>query len=264
MIILHAGFHKTATSTVQQALRDHRDDLPDWHIALEEDLPEIAATTRAYSVGGDPFELTLLHALALDWAHEHPAENLLISCESLAGEMPGRVGGAANYNRGGDLIKCLARAFQRSYPQNPMVAYLSTRAPQSWLESLHWQCTRQATMTEDFATFSARMAPNADLAAQAAAIRAASTIPVIDRAIEDLDNPLSPLLDLMGISDQRRVAFTAPKRMNTRPTHVDCIALADQFAMLNRSGRSVSELRTDRQSIMAKIWQQKPKAQAPV
>lgn len=86
-VIVHPGFHKTGTSSVQRALRAGRTDLaPLWQIGLEEDFPDAAAAARAYSLRRDPLDLGLFQQALADWIETLDlagAEGLLLSCELL-------------------------------------------------------------------------------------------------------------------------------------------------------------------------------------
>ena len=57
-IIIHAGFHKTGTSTIQATLRENREAMKK-HVALRLrwHMKDLVAATRGYSTWRDPLTL---------------------------------------------------------------------------------------------------------------------------------------------------------------------------------------------------------------
>ncbi len=53
-IVIHAGFHKTGTTTVQQTLKAHATVLaPHLQVVLREDMEAVCEAARAYSLAPD-------------------------------------------------------------------------------------------------------------------------------------------------------------------------------------------------------------------
>ncbi|HEY0212300.1 MAG TPA: hypothetical protein VGC40_01745 [Paenirhodobacter sp.] len=271
-VIIHAGFHKTGTSTVQQTLRAHRDDLaPRWRLGLEADFADAAASGRAYSVGRSALDLGLFQGALADWLDGLDltgAEGLLISCESLVGEMPGRIGGAPDYGRGTTLMPAMIAAIRAVLGARTAVhVHLSTRAPGPWLESLHWQLTRGGAVDQDFTPFATRMRPAADLEAHARAIAAAiAPDPLTHMALETCatlpQGPLTPILDLMAMPPAQR-AQLRPTPANARPTGIDRIALANHFAAINRAGHSRDAAMALKRALLRPVWADQPQETHP-
>lgn len=262
-VIVHPGFHKTGTSSVQRALRAGRTDLaPLWQIGLEEDFPDAAAAARAYSLRRDPLDLGLFQQALADWIETLDlagAEGLLLSCESLMGEIPGPPDGARDYSAGPDLAAALVEVLHAGFgPDVAVTLHLSTRDGAGWLESLHWQLVRGGLVDERFGAFARRMRGHADLAAQARAIAAAvAPVPVQIAPLAEMtgpEGPLGPLLDLMGWPAARRQAFQALPRVNARPPHVDRLHLANRFARINRRVEGREAAKAVKQRMMARIW----------
>ena len=86
-IVLHAGFHKTGTTTVQNALKTNRSTLaPEIHILLKNDLTGLIGATKGYSSSLDPLDLALISfetAQVAQTLRDHHA--VIISAESLCG-----------------------------------------------------------------------------------------------------------------------------------------------------------------------------------
>lgn len=262
-VIVHPGFHKTGTSSVQRALRAGRTDLaPLWQIGLEEDFPDAAAAARAYSLRRDPLDLGLFQQALADWIETLDlagTEGLLLSCELLMGEIPGPPDGARDYSAGPDLAAALVEVLHAGFgPDVAVTLHLSTRDGAGWLESLHWQLVRGGLVDERFGAFARRMRGHADLAAQARAIAAAvAPVPVQIAPLAEMtgpEGPLGPLLDLMGWPAARRQAFQALPRVNTRPPHVDRLHLANRFARINRRVEGREAAKAVKQRMMARIW----------
>ena len=84
-LILHAGFHKTGTSTVQQVLRTNRATLKK-HLALrlKPQMKDLLHATRGYSTWRDPVSLAKAQARFSDLLTGLPGmprRTLVISAE---------------------------------------------------------------------------------------------------------------------------------------------------------------------------------------
>ena len=93
-IIIHAGFHKTGTSSVQQVLRANRPLLqPELAMRLKGQIPDLMHATRGYSTWRN--DLTLVKAAkrfgaVLDGLVAMPKRALLLSAEEFSGYMKER------------------------------------------------------------------------------------------------------------------------------------------------------------------------------
>ena len=90
-VIIHAGFHKTGTSSLQQVLRANRPLLqPELAMRLKGQMPDLTHATRGYSTWRD--DLTLVKAATrfgavLDGLVAMPKRALLLSAEEFSGYM---------------------------------------------------------------------------------------------------------------------------------------------------------------------------------
>ncbi|MDG1067679.1 MAG: hypothetical protein P8P40_04770, partial [Sulfitobacter sp.] len=93
-IVIHAGFHKTGTSTVQAVLRANRKALmPALAIRLKGQMQELMSATRGYSTYGTDEALDKVSRrfdALLAELPGMPRRTLLLSAGELAGHMPGR------------------------------------------------------------------------------------------------------------------------------------------------------------------------------
>ncbi|MTJ05446.1 MAG: hypothetical protein FH759_12235 [Sediminimonas qiaohouensis] len=239
-LIVHAGFHKTGTSSVQKMLRRNGNRFArEFRVFTHRDLPGLCGAARALSASRDPlddglFAMELAEFLtALDTDDPRP---VVISSENLAGHMPGRYG-LRHYSAAPAIMARFAEFAAECLAAPRITFYFSTRAPEAWLRSCHWQHLCATRMTDDFATYRAAYLPHADLAGDVAAIARAVPAPhdVVSAALDDASGgplgPLDPLLDVMSPSDALRAALTALPPANTaQPAHV-----ADELLRLNRS-----------------------------
>lgn len=264
-LIVHPGFHKTGTTTVQHQLKAARGDLaPGWAVLLRDDLADAPAAARAFSARRDPLELGLFQAALAGVFAAQNAPGIVISCEGLCGHMPGRAE-AEDYGAAPTLMAALETAARGVFGSGlDLRFYLSTRA-EGWIESVHWQHVRTGTLTEPLATFRARMAAAADLDAVVAGIAAAVEAPVsaapIEQTTQQAQGPATPLLDLMELPAAQRARFDARERRNGRPRRANLAALADRFARINaRLAPEAAALR--KQALLEEIWARGKKERA--
>lgn len=233
-ILLHPGFHKTGTSTVQATLRANRAALKPYAVLrLRWHMKDLLHACRGYSTWRDP--LSLLKAehrfeRLLDALPRMPRRTLILSAEELAGHMPGR-GDLADYRAAPDLLATFCATLERRFPQSDILVYLSTRAPDDWLASAYWEHVASSNMTLAFEEFVARYAPAADLERVVDACAARLTCPVHHCRLDDSrDRPLgpaAPLLDLCGLPRDLIETLTPAPDVNRRRDTATLHALLD-------------------------------------
>ncbi len=93
-VVLHLGFHKTGTSSAQALLARHRAKLaPFVTIGLLSDVKPAEKAARRFSKqrdAGSLIETGIAFDRCLARLWPDPGKPLLISCEGLAGDIPGR------------------------------------------------------------------------------------------------------------------------------------------------------------------------------
>ncbi|MDF1726740.1 MAG: hypothetical protein P1U53_03220 [Sulfitobacter sp.] len=205
-IILHTGFHKTGTTTIQNTLRENRDILMK-HVALRLrwHMKDLVAATRGYSTWRDPLTLIKVQHRFHQMLEELPGmprRTLIISCEELSGHLPGR-GDLEDYSAAPELLYAFWEIAHEMFPQSEILCYFSTRAPGPWLRSAYWEHVKAASMTLDFDAFQARYAPAARLDEMVAEVASRLPVPVHSCALEDCKDrslgPAEPLLDLLDL-----------------------------------------------------------------
>ncbi|KAA8616274.1 hypothetical protein [Salipiger aestuarii] len=239
-VVVHAGFHKTGTSTVQHALAQNRDALaPHLRIHLREDFDPLTASARSWSVTRSDKHFAAIGRNALRFFRSIGREDtrpVLMSSEDLCGHMPGRNGIAA-YDAAPDILRVIADNARHWFgPALDLVIYFSTRAPDPWLRSTWWQNLRSTRLTKDLDPYADDLPRAADLSAVADAVRAAVTAQVVTTPLEDSaarpEGPLAPLLDLTDVPADVRAALGIPPPVNAQPD----LGMAEVLLALNRSG----------------------------
>lgn len=247
LVIVHAGFHKTGTTTVQNTLRDNRRLLaPHLQVILRPGMVALCEAARAFSVARDPLEMALfryeLARLAEDWAPGDPRP-LLLASEDLSGHMPGRRG-LTGYDAAPLLMRALAETLAEAMPGARLQFFFSTRAAAPWLASCYRQTLRATRLTLGEAEYARRFRASAALdAAVDAVARAVAPLPVQRCALETSQDrplgPLAPLLDLLDLPDAVRAAIVLHPAANAAlPQSVN-----DRLLALNRSDLDDNALR---------------------
>lgn len=227
-IILHAGFHKTGSTTVQDTLRENRAALKS-HVALR--LPwhlrDVTTATRAYAKDRDP--------QILETAQEHfdqllsalpgmPKRTLIISGDDLAGGLPCR-NKQPDYAMAPVLLYALWDCARARFPAADVMIHLATRTPVAWLRSVYRDKVRNGSLTLDFDLFSKRFSATAALADMATEIASRVPCPVHVTSLEDSAllslGPAAPLLDLCDLpEDLRRTLVPGPLPVPALPDTV--------------------------------------------
>jgi hypothetical protein len=222
-IVIHAGFHKTGTSTVQAVLRANRKALmPALAIRLKGQMKELMSATRGYSTYGTPDALDKVSrrfdALLSDLPGM-PRRTLLLSAEELSGHMPGR-GALTNYNAAPVLMYLFWQRAQVAFPNTPVQFCLATRAPATWQRSSWAEHVTSSGMTLDFSDYCAAYPNTADLEAIVSEVRGRVPAPVHSYALEDCADlplgPAGPVLDLCDIPNDLRAKLAPQPPQNTR------------------------------------------------
>jgi len=222
-IVVHAGFHKTGTSTVQTLLRDNREALkPYLRSMLKGGMTELLSAARGFSTWRDPVTLAKFdHRLrAMLTRHSNmPRRCLCLSAEELSGHLPGR-GDLASYSAAPVLAATMARAIQDMFPGSELVFYYSTRAPDDWLRSAYWEHVKSSSLTMDWDEFADRYRDAADLDAIVDAVASAQPAPVQRARLEQITGrpggPAAPVLNLCDVPPRVLAQLTPPAPVNTR------------------------------------------------
>lgn len=221
-LIVHAGFHKTGTTTVQKTLRKNRGALrPHLRTVLRPGMLALCEAARAYSVTRSEWDIALVKyeaaMLAESLSHEG---TVLLSSEDLSGHMPGRRG-LRQYDAAPRLMSAIDLAFREAQPDADISYAFVTRAPDPWLASCHVQHLRATRMVLTVRDYSRKFRKSADLEGMIDKISAAIPHAQVHRfALETCSGPLgplAPLLDLAGVPDTVRGTLKTLPPANTAP-----------------------------------------------
>lgn len=247
-IILHGGFHKTGTTSLQGALGVHGPVLADRvQVMTLKTAPGLALATEAardFSRGGDA---AVMQAAMTTWAEglaDFGGRDLVISSEDFAGHMPGRFG-LADYRAAVTTLPAAVAALRARFAGAEIAVLMTVRAAEGWLKSLHWQLSKHPELTLKQRRFcreyaeAARFEGVLDPLATALQGLAALHVVPLEALAERRLGPVEAIYDLLALPDARREALPPPAARNMRVTD----GLADQFVMLNRAKLPAAELR---------------------
>lgn len=255
IVVVHAGFHKTGTTSAQALLRQHGKQIwPQHALVLPPRIPQILRVATLHSALLDPLSLTefafrlreFLETLELG-----KKRGLCISAEDLSGLIPGR-NGHLGYEAAPVLMSTIARCIEEVIGEDiNLTFYVSTREPDAWLRSTYWQNLRGSRMTERYETYAKNMAEHANLGAVCDAIKQAVTPHnfVMTKLEETRNLPLGPgepLLDLLEIEPEARKIIQPVKAHNVAPPP----ELIDAVLRLNRSDLDDERLAVEKSSAL--------------
>lgn len=223
-VVIHAGFHKTGSNTVQQTLRLNRPVLRRVMASiLKPMMRDVVAAARAYSVTGDPLDRARFAARMVLLLQDQPPMNrrvLCLSSEELSGHMPGRPG-VNDYRAVVTLSQDIVTAASNLFPKAKIAFLFLTRDPRAWMESAYWEHVKSSDMIMDIEEFRHRFAGAADLDGIADSVAEATGREVRRARLEDVAGgvfgPAAPLLDLCEVPQDMRAGLTRPEPANVRP-----------------------------------------------
>lgn len=165
-LVIHLGYHKTGSSSIQKWLLDHSEKLSDelycYNLANGSSNP-LKFAVHSWLMRGQ--NQNGLEAKCREMVAEIRAltqKTVLITDESLLGMPLGFSSGdfteTGIYPRASEVVEVLAREFAEFTP----VFVVFERDHESWLRSAHNQMHKQGCLTEDFKGYLARFQPQID------------------------------------------------------------------------------------------------------
>lgn len=258
VVVIHAGFHKTGTTSVQAALAAHREALaPVFALQLPRG-PAFRTLTRAarlWSAERRPMAMRLYRQALAQWLGGldlAAGQGLIVSSEDLAGHMPGDFG-ITDYGAAPRLLAELARGLRAAFPGADLRVVLGTRAPGAWLASLHWQQAKRHTMLEDAAAFADRMAGAVRTGPVLEAVARATGAPVHAAPLEEQAQrrlgPVEAIYDAAGLGADLR-AHLAPVPAANRGAPAQLVAA---FVALNRQTMPREDRQAAKDALLAQF-----------
>ncbi len=259
-VIVHAGFHKTGTTGLQEFLARNRTILqPYFDLFLNQDFPEVGATSRIYAQRPFPWRKRMFRRAFRRFLSTVPAADaIILSRETFAGVMPGHrnIFGRLIVDQSNTAIR-LARVIvtelrRRFGPDTEIQFLYTTRTQGPWLRSVYGHLLRSIHLRDDFETFRAGFNTPPDPERDARTIATAlAPVPVYIARLEDFaDHPegtAAALLDLLDIPEITRQQLRPAPHANRGQSP----ELEQEFLRLNRSGQRKSTLKATKDHLLS-------------
>lgn len=251
-VLIHPGFHKTGTSTLQRNLLDQSARLaPRLRMMLNDDMIEATQLARKFSVHPhdhvlDEFSDAIAEVFGrLDAGDDRP---LLISSEALIGHLPGRKR-VDGYDAAPPLLARTVTALRARIGDSvPVTVWFTTRDAEPWKKSAYYQNLRQERLRETFAEHSSKLDRAARLEVFVARTRAmiGEMAHVASTRIEGCtEHPLGPLGPALDILDVKNDDLDPIRDHNVQPPDG-----AAELLRLNLSDLSDAELTIAKRDLM--------------
>lgn len=237
-VLLHAGFHKTGTTSAQDFLDRNRALIaPHAVILLHPPLTSVAHWVRDHALIPDPRRLQVIAEEFAEALAREPLQgrDLIISHEELCGPMP-LAKTAVAYPHAIPLLGTLIAALA-GLGLTELRLHFSLRDQAGWVDSVYSHQVRKQSkvrLTEDRDSFTARLMA-CRLEDQVAAIRAA--LPDVAVTTSDLSQaegvfgPACPFVDFLRLPPEVTAQLLPPRRLMVAPGR----AVLARMLELNRS-----------------------------
>ncbi|RYH03992.1 hypothetical protein EU805_01065 [Salipiger sp. IMCC34102] len=268
-VIVHPGFHKTGTSSLQNYLHQNRAALAPYLAYYgKSDFLRAGTAARRYALKPYPWRLRAFRrAFDAFLAGIPDAPLIVLSRETFSGEMPGnrRSSGRLirSYERTAQRLACqITAALRARFGEEVAITFLYTlRARDPWIRSVYGHLLRSTRLTDDFDTFRARFPDLPDLAEQAR--RIALTVDLRDLHLCPLEDyadrregPAAAILDLVQLPATLRADLPHADRANV---HLGA-ELEAAFLAANRAGGTSAEVRTRKDALLEAARAHRPDA----
>lgn len=260
-VIVHAGYHKTGTTSLQDFLSKNKELLnPYLQYYGKGAFQNAGAMARIYAQRPFPWRLKKFRKTFRNFLVGIPqGGTIFLSRETFSGGMPGhrRFGGAlmTSYFRPAlKLAQVIIAELRRRFGKNVDITFFyTTREHESWIRSIHGHLLRSIKMTDDFDTFRARFPTLTGPAEEAQKMRVAlAPIPVATAALEKYgtrpEGPAAAVLELLNIDEKTRAQLTPAARENIGQNN----DLRAEFLLLNRQGINRSDTKAAKMRLISK------------
>lgn len=252
LLIIHAGFHRTGTSTVQSVLKAQHSRLAH-HVSviLKPDIAALCQAALAYAERPDTSTLGAFQTAAQSHFKTDPEDQrpILMSAEDLCGMFPGRKG-RIGYPHAKALLSTLVSVVGPAFAPH---IYLSTRQSMPWLKSCYAHNLRHARVRLSFEDFMvAHDGPSLQDIAEDIRSELEGT-PVTTCCLKDSsampEGPLSPILDLLDMPAALRGYLRPPAIVNASfPPDIQAA-----FLLLNRDEDDGAVRRAAKKQLIANL-----------
>jgi hypothetical protein len=225
-VIIHPGFHKTGTTSLQQFLEINAAALgPYVRVIMKPQMEDVASCARDCSnasfLAPNTIRRSAFRRRFADLLQRTSLENgqtLLISCEALVGRMPGRENVVA-FDAAAGLAKDMVKVAEKHFDDLNLTFLYTTRAPDSWIRSAYSHLLHQSkfTMSEDEFAKKFRRAGDLDAIVARIGEAIAPRTPVTSRLEVTAPEPFGPasaLLRLLDLPAEVIAALKPAKHLN--------------------------------------------------
>ncbi|WP_289040714.1 hypothetical protein [uncultured Aliiroseovarius sp.] len=259
-VIVHAGFHKTGTTSLQNFLHENRTALsPFFDYYGQRQFLNAGAAARRYAQRPFPHRLYLFRRAFRKFLSGTPGKDVIVlSRESFSGGMPGHrmLGGRmiTSYHRAAvKLARVIISELRRRFGRDVQITFVyTTRNRADWIRSVHGHLLRSIRLTDDLDTFTARFPAQTGPREEAQRmVRTLAPIPVTVAALEDYANAphgtADAILDLALVPQQARHGLVNAPHVNRGPS----AALRAAFLELNRQPMSKPDRKALKERLLA-------------
>jgi hypothetical protein len=254
-IILHAGFHKTGTSSLQAILARHRAALlPHARLVFRDEMSEALKRATRFATGGDPFDLAgfnVAFATLCEGLASEGHQTLILSCEGLSGRTPGKRG-ITDYRAAVPLAQAMSACLKAVFGGKADQHFLyTTRNAESWLYSAWRHNLAGYRVTEDFDSFRSTCAKSADFPTLIADLTAAlPRARLTSVALEEVQaEPAGPAEAILRLLDLPRDLRATIRDIGIRNAGRSADISAELLA-LNRSSLSDAEVKARKAALL--------------
>ncbi len=257
-IIVHAGFHKTGTTSLQKYLAETRPLLAEWFSYYGQDDFKVAGA-RARIYAQKPFywrRLRFRRAFAAFLAEIPDAKVIVLSRETFVGVMPGhrdwRGRTLQDFSAAIPLCQDVIRCLTQRFGKDTEIEFLfTTRERESWIRSVYGHLLRSIHLKETFEAFRAQFPKLIELNAEAQRIGthlAPCKINVVpmETLVSSRFGPAKAILDLASVDEATRATLPDAKRANAGQSQAEEAA----FLQMNQGARTKDDLRRTKDAML--------------
>ncbi len=229
-VVIHAGFHKTGTSSAQAMLRENRGLLRRYiRFYLKWKFESVTQAARGFSTWRDDLSREKFRwrfARLLEGTGADLRKPLLLSSEEFSGHLPGRQG-LADYSAAPLLAADLATAVYQHFGADTDLTFVyTTRNPRDWLRSAYIHHVTRSDLTLSYDEYLEKFGASADLDDIADRVQqAVGLAKVVTYSLEFTKRtrlgPCHGLIEAMDLPETVVDALVPVSRRNTAPSAGD-------------------------------------------
>ncbi len=258
-VIVHAGFHKTGTTSLQDFFSDNKAALAPYVAYYgKADFLKTGGHARIYAQRPFPHRLIKFRRSLRRFLQSIPDDKIIVlSRETFSGGMPGHhsLGGRlmVSYERAATrLAKVIISELKKRFgPDVDITFFYTVRAREPWIKSIYGHLLRSIRIADDFESFRDQFPEQLSPANEAAKLtKKLAPVPVVTSALEQTsqlpDGPASALLDLLEIPKDVRASLRPVEAKNT----ANSADLQDAFLKLNREIKDKALLKEKKEALL--------------